>query len=449
MAHERDALLQAIERDRERILDFYRGFIRAKSPNPPGDTREAAAHIGKLLSGEAVQYRTIAPKSEMPNIVASFEGGAGGRHLVLNGHIDVFPVGEGVGWTQDPWGAALVDGRIYGRGACDMKAGTTASIFTYLYLSRIRDKLKGKLTLTCVSDEETFGPWGARYLIEHHPEVRGDCLLNGEPSGLGTIRFGEKGPLWLAFTIRTPGAHGAYTHFSASATKIAGRLIAELEAVTRIPARPPDNVVRALEAGSPRRRCRDGEGCRGDRAQGDAQHRRHPRRPQGQHGPRRMPPRGGHPSPARRREGGGDARGATDRRRLSRGSGSRRSITARPPGAIPLARWSRSCAANVKQLSGVTPVPIVSLGGTDARLWRYKGVPAYVYGPPPFGMGSYDEHVRVEDFFRVVSHACALRLRLPEPRLTRAGADREKPLSRKRERVGPAAVRPWEGEGRH
>ncbi len=53
-----------------------------------------------------------------------------------------------------------------------MKAGTTASIFTYRYLHRIRNKLKGKLTLTCVSDEETFGPWGARYLIEHFPGVR-------------------------------------------------------------------------------------------------------------------------------------------------------------------------------------------------------------------------------------------------------------------------------------
>ena len=64
-----------------------------------------------------------------------------------------------------------------------MKAGTTASIMTYALLSRLRDRIGGRLTLTLVSDEETFGPWGARYLMEHHPEVHGDCLLNGEPSG--------------------------------------------------------------------------------------------------------------------------------------------------------------------------------------------------------------------------------------------------------------------------
>jgi succinyl-diaminopimelate desuccinylase len=169
---DKEALLAAIEQDRDLIIDFYRGFLRTPSPNPPGDTRKAASFISKFLTEHSLQFRTIAPMPEFPNLVATFEGGQPGRHLVLNGHIDVFPVDE-VGWTQDPWGGSLVDGQIFGRGACDMKAGTTASIFTYFYLHRIRNKLKGKLTLTCVSDEETFGPWGARYLIEHCPEVRG------------------------------------------------------------------------------------------------------------------------------------------------------------------------------------------------------------------------------------------------------------------------------------
>ncbi|MGE3996471.1 MAG: M20/M25/M40 family metallo-hydrolase, partial [Variibacter sp.] len=58
--------------------------------------------------------------------------------------------------------------------------------------------------------------------------------------------------------------------------------------------------------------------------------------------------------------------------------------------------------ANVKELFGMTPTPIVSLGGTDARLWRYRNIPAYVYGPPPTGMASYDEHVKVDDLLHVV-----------------------------------------------
>ena len=61
----------------------------------------------------------------------------------------------------------------------------------------------GRLTLSAVSDEETFGPWGARYLSEHHPEVFGDCCLNGEPSSPLTLRFGREG----AVVARIHGAH--------------------------------------------------------------------------------------------------------------------------------------------------------------------------------------------------------------------------------------------------
>ena len=248
MADQKKMLLDQIDKDRDKLIDFLSRFIQAKSPNPPGDTRVATDYICKFLDANQLPYRIISPQPEMPNIVGSFEGGKPGHHLVLNGHIDVFPVGDEK-WTYGPWSGAIAEGRIYGRGACDMKCGTTASIFTYAYLYRLRDQLKGRLTLTAVSDEETFGPWGARYLMEHHPEVHGDCLLNGEPSSRHTIRFGEKGPFWIAFTIRTPGCHGAYTHLSPSATKIATRFIHDLEAVTSIKASPPDSVAKAFDEG--------------------------------------------------------------------------------------------------------------------------------------------------------------------------------------------------------
>ena len=163
-------LLERIEADKETLIDFLRGFIRCKSPNPPGDTRDAAAFVRGFLDAHALGYRVIAPNEVMPNIVASFDAAVPGRHLALNGHVDVFPVGDGSGWSVNPWGGDLLDGKIYGRGACDMKCGTTAALFTFLYLHELRHVLHGKLTLSAVSDEETFGPWGARYLVQHHPE---------------------------------------------------------------------------------------------------------------------------------------------------------------------------------------------------------------------------------------------------------------------------------------
>src|SRR5262249_52267076 len=151
MDSRKQALLERVDRDRELLLDFFREFIRCPSPNPPGDTLKAVAHIRKLLDARGVEYRMIAPNEIMPNIVATFEAGTLGRHLPLSAHMDVFPV-DPQAWTQAPWGGALVDGKIYGRGACDMKCGTTASIFTFLYLREIKAELHGRLTLSAVSD---------------------------------------------------------------------------------------------------------------------------------------------------------------------------------------------------------------------------------------------------------------------------------------------------------
>ena len=398
---ERALLAADIERESGRILDFYRGFIRAPSPNPPGDTRDAAAFIGRFLESEKVPFRVVAPMNEMPNIVASFEGGTPGRHLVLNGHIDVFPVGEARGWNVDPWGGELIDGRIYGRGACDMKAGTTASIFSYLLLYRVRTRLMGRLTLTAVSDEETFGPWGARYLLEHLPEVRGDAMLNGEPSGLYNVRFGEKGLLWLVFTVRTPGAHGAHTHKSPSATKIACRLIGDLEAVTQVPVKMPRSVADALERASPGMERSMGKGgsriipavtlnigtihggLKVNMVPGECRFEADIRLPVG----------------AERSE----LYAVIERLLRSYPEATVEELNYSPPSwCDPDGELINVVRRNVQALSGIDPMPTISLGGTDARLWRYRKIPAYIYGPPPTGMGSVDEHVLEDDLLHVV-----------------------------------------------
>ncbi|HEX3538529.1 MAG TPA: M20/M25/M40 family metallo-hydrolase [Stellaceae bacterium] len=401
MERRKAELLQRIDTDREVLLEFLRGFIRCRSPNPPGDTREAAAYIREFLTRHAIDYRVIAPNEVMPNIVATFEAAQPGRHLALNGHIDVFPVGDGEGWTHDPWGGELVDGGIYGRGACDMKCGTTASIFTFLYLRELRGELHGRLTLSAVSDEETFGPYGARYLSDHHPEVFGDCCLNGEPSSPWTLRFGEKGPLWLEFTVRTRGAHGAYTHLSKSATAIAAKVIGELERLEDIPIPEGSNLAVALDAAA--------EAI--DRAQG----------PGASRITRRVTV---NPGVVRgglkvnmvaadctfeidvRVPNGLDAPpilAEIDRIVARYPEVSYRQVNYNPPSWCPPdSEMVQLVRANAITVSGIDPAPIVSLGGTDARLWRYKDVPAIVYGPSPTGMGSTDEHVTVEEFFHVV-----------------------------------------------
>ena len=197
-----------------------------------------------------VAYRTAKP--EWPNVVGTFSGQGAGPHLVLNGHIDVFPAGPAETWSRDPWSGAVEGGKVHGRGVVDMKCGTAASVWTYIYLHRLREQLKGRLTLTCVSDEETGGTWGAKWLIdEFGDEFRGDCVLNGEPSTPGMVRFGEKGTLRLVFEIDTPGAHGAYTHVSKNAIKVASDLIQDLYKLEDLPVSQPDDIKRAIAASIP------------------------------------------------------------------------------------------------------------------------------------------------------------------------------------------------------
>ena len=405
MTEGKETLLAWIERDRERLIDFLSRFIQARSPNPPGDTLAAAAHVRAFLEAEQLPYEVVSVQPEMPNIIGAFSGREPGRHLVLNGHMDVFPVNEADGWSQDPWSGAVVDGKIWGRGAVDMKCGTTASLFTYAYLHRLREHLRGRLTLTVVSDEETFGPFGARHLIEHRPDVRGDCCLSGEPSDPSTVRFGERGLLWARFTVRTRGGHGAYPHMSESATKLAAALIADLESLTRMDTPAPGNVGAALHRSTEviERALGAGAaaiiqtitvnigvlsgGLKVNMIPSECVVEADIRLPVGVERERIM-----------------DALQSILARHPQT-TMTEMNFTA-PNWCDPEHEMVRLIRANAKALSGEEPQPMIGLGATDMRLWRYRGIPAYVYGPSPRGMGSVDEHVEIAEFLHVVrSHA--------------------------------------------
>ena len=394
-------LLSWIERDREEMIGFLQDFVRAPSPNPPGDTRQAASVITAFLDRHGLPWRTVAPVPEWPNIVGTFEGARPGKHLVLNGHIDVFPVDETEEWTHGPWSGALADGKIWGRGVADMKAGTAASVMTYRYLHQVRQDLAGKLTLTCVSDEETFGPYGARWLVANEPEALGDCLLNGEPSSPYTIRFGEKAPLWLRFTVRTPGAHGAYTHFSESATITAAHLICDLERLAGKHVEPPARVGEALASAAAAMDRAMGAGAADIMQQitlniGTIQ---------GGLKVNMVPGLCTFEADFRLPVGGTKAMvldGVTEILRRYPSVTMEEINFSEPAACDPFGEMVGYLRSNARALANVDPAPILSLGGTDARLWRQRGIPAYVYGPFPRGMGQKDENVDVDEYLHIV-----------------------------------------------
>src|SRR5690625_4669145 len=106
MNADRQKLISWLDLEQGEIISLFKDLIQAPSPNPPGNTLKAAEVITKFLSEKGLEYRIIDPCAEMPNVVAAFDAPSAGKHLVLNGHIDVFPVSEGNrGWTKDPWEA--------------------------------------------------------------------------------------------------------------------------------------------------------------------------------------------------------------------------------------------------------------------------------------------------------------------------------------------------------
>ena len=204
----RDQILKQIDERQEEWLRLLSELVRRPSENPPGDTRAAADCVVEHLKRQGYAPEVIEPRPGMVNVVAAADRGSG-RSVILNGHLDTFPVGDRKGWERDPFSGDIVDGKVFGRGVSDMKAGTTASLIAFCLLAELRDAWKGRTTYAAVADEETMGPGGANYLVDHHPTLRADAVIIGEPSTPSTVRFGEKGMVWFTLTVRGQMSHSA------------------------------------------------------------------------------------------------------------------------------------------------------------------------------------------------------------------------------------------------
>ena len=190
----------------EEIAAFASHLIQQPSPNPPGDTRPVADAVRRLLERYGIDVATIADQDHTPNLIATIGGDAPGPHLVLNGHMDVYPDGDAALWTRPARSGEIADGRLHGRGAGDMKSGLTTILYAFLALAD-RGDLPGRLSLCAVSDEMSFSPHGAPLVLRERPDLAGDASIGAEPTSPDFVLCGEKGMLWLE--VRTTGDGGA------------------------------------------------------------------------------------------------------------------------------------------------------------------------------------------------------------------------------------------------
>jgi acetylornithine deacetylase/succinyl-diaminopimelate desuccinylase family protein len=215
----------AVGERRDELVALVRDLVSHASENP------------KLLAGAAAQERATAAEAACQDEVAAhlaslglqldrFEalpgradvvgrlaGSGGGRSLILNGHVDVVPAGDPAAWPHDPWGGELEGGRLWGRGACDMKGGIACGIVALRLLQSLGVQLRGDVVFQSVVDEETGGPGTRAALARGHVA---DAAIVLEPTAREIVTA-EGGLEWVRVVVRGRTGHSAIRYRSVHA----------------------------------------------------------------------------------------------------------------------------------------------------------------------------------------------------------------------------------------
>ena len=227
-------MLRAVEAARDEIIDLTRALIRVPTVNPPGELYEPCARLlGDTLHAQGfdVEYYTASDRPENSakhprvNVVGRKRGRRDRPCLHLNGHIDVVPVGAG--WTVHPFGGEVRDGRIYGRGASDMKGGIAAAVFATECVRRAGVELEGTVEISGTVDEESGGWAGVAHLanIGRLTSKSTDFVIIPEPLEVDRICVGHRGVYWFEVTANGRIAHGSMPFLGNNAIEHMGEVL--------------------------------------------------------------------------------------------------------------------------------------------------------------------------------------------------------------------------------
>jgi succinyl-diaminopimelate desuccinylase len=393
----------------EELVRFTADLVRRPSANPPGDTRDVAAAVAERLAEQGIAVEEISDQVHTPNLVATVEGRRPGRHLILCGHMDVYPPGPEDAWSRDPFSGEIAGDRMHGRGAGDMKSGLATLIYALIAHAEQPD-FAGRLTLLAVSDEMSFSPHGAPLVLERRPDLLGDAVIGAEPTSPDFVLFGEKGMAWIELTAEGGTGAAAYAAGIPNAIEQLAAVLVDLTALRDWEIPLPPDVAAALETGGgtsglppealtyaddrvlPLVTVNAGLITGGrkinlvaDQATCEVD--------------LRLPP-------------GGDL-GALHARLqaiLARHEGVRyRVIQEMPPNHTdPRDPLIGALIDAGREVRGAAPRPELGITASDTRLWRARGIPAGMIGPRIAGQGMPNESIAVADLVdcaRIVERA--------------------------------------------
>lgn len=236
MTTRREAIVETIDKNREKAVEFLQKMVSI--PSVTGDEAAIQAFVAEYMTGiglevdmwetdwEALKkhpgYRPVERGYEgRPNIVATAKGTGGGRSLLLNGHTDVIPVGNGEGWSDNPWSAKIENGRIYGRGSCDMKSGVASHILAVEFLKAAGVKLKGDVYINVVIDEEVSGHGTLDTVIRGY---KADAGISGETSDLH-VQPACIGRIWFQIDVEGKPAGIQQRYLGISAIDLGNKVV--------------------------------------------------------------------------------------------------------------------------------------------------------------------------------------------------------------------------------
>ena len=223
-----DQVLYRIDARVDEMVELTRDLIRFPTINPPGEAyRPCAEFIGDRLSkrGFDIEYvradGTPGDSEKYPrvNVIARREGSTSGPCVHFNGHIDVVEVGSG--WTVPPFEGLVRDGKVYGRGACDMKGGLASAIIAVEALIDTDPDYPGTIEISGTVDEESGGFGGVAYLAERgwFSTPRVDHVIIPEPLNVDRVCIGHRGVWWAEIETRGRMAHGSMPFLGDSAIR--------------------------------------------------------------------------------------------------------------------------------------------------------------------------------------------------------------------------------------
>ncbi len=234
-----DALLSAISARRDELIQLTRDLIAIPTLNPPGrNYRQICVYLAERLAKRDFKVEliraegAIADSTKYPrwNLVARRAGASPGDCVHFNSHHDIVAVGEG--WTRDPFGGEVEDGRIYGRGACDMKGGLASSIIAAEAFVDTHPEFRGAVEISATADEESGGFGGVAYLAEqgYFDPARVQHVIIPEPLNKDRICLGHRGVWWAEIETKGRIAHGSMPFLGDCAVRHMGAVLEEMEA---------------------------------------------------------------------------------------------------------------------------------------------------------------------------------------------------------------------------